>query len=205
MKVRSPAYRNFNPLPSREGRRCAPRRGEARRGISIHSPHARGDLTWYKHSARNFLFQSTPLTRGETDQINQILRPMKISIHSPHARGDDGGSITVKVTGKFQSTPLTRGETLQSAQDTQLFKFQSTPLTRGETRQILTLVVANKYFNPLPSCEGRRCAWVRENVLDQDFNPLPSCEGRRIAAGLLRLGGEISIHSPHARGDSINL
>ena len=39
-------------------------------------------------------------------------------------------------------------------------------------------------------------------IVSSDFNPLPSCEGRP-ASGQARNGNfHISIHSPHARGDS---
>lgn len=38
-----------------------------------------------------------------------------------------------------------------------------------------------------------------------DFNPLPSCEGRREKIKADTWYKLISIHSPHARGDSINL
>ena len=57
---------NFNPLPSCEGR---PRRADERSQhfeISIHSPHARGDLTESHNCSPAFAFQSTPLMRGET-------------------------------------------------------------------------------------------------------------------------------------------
>ena len=34
------------------------------------------------------------------------------------------------------------------------------------------------YFNPLPSCEGRREYSQLTSVIHRHFNPLPSCEGR---------------------------
>ena len=58
--------RNFNPLPSCEGRRAASAAGRCCCPISIHSPHARGDHAFFLH----YFTQSC------------------ISIHSPHARGD---------------------------------------------------------------------------------------------------------------------
>ena len=78
--------------------------------ISIHSPHARGDV-YFENTAftasnfnplpscegrravepvakTGFPFQSTPLMRGETS-VDKIERHnLTISIHSPHARGD---------------------------------------------------------------------------------------------------------------------
>ena len=59
-------------------------------------------------------------------------------------------------------------------------EFQSTPLMRGETRSL------------------------KNSILFAHFNPLPSCEGRRVPRRKVELDQEISIHSPHARGDSIN-
>ena len=78
----------------------------------------------------------------------------------------------------FQSTPLMRGETRLSRKFGNLTPFQSTPLMRGETVVPVCLDaflaisihsphargdqiqrgadVGSDYFNPLPSCEGRR-------------------------------------------------
>lgn len=78
--------------------------------ISIHSPHARGDLqnqvaalqgmTFQSAplmrgetaiaaiSSLSCSFQSTPLIRGETLRIQARAGKVRISIHSPHTRGD---------------------------------------------------------------------------------------------------------------------
>ena len=69
-----------------------------------------------------------------------------------------GGSDAAAIIGLFQSTPLMRGETWEVNHLFTIFKFQSTPLMRGETYSDL-------------------------------------------AADKLEF---ISIHSPHARGDSVN-
>ena len=58
------------------------------------------------------------------------------------------------------------------------------------------------HFNPLPSCEGRRRGRCAPASPSSDFNPLPSCEGRRLTRTSLSRWARISIHSPHARGDS---
>ena len=131
---RSPARArmNFNPLPSCEGRLSANRspassglfqstplmRGETARKettvagarISIHSPHARGDVTAFRLSRRVQAFQSTPLMRGETLM-----------------------TLCWQCAAVFQSTPLMRGETIWSAMRRTSSRFQSTPLMRGET------------------------------------------------------------------------
>ena len=66
---------------------------------------------------------------------------------------------------------------------------------------ICSICAATNDFNPLPSCEGRR-GGNQHDLRAQHFNPLPSCEGRRHD----RYGGggtmNISIHSPHTRGDT---
>ena len=56
-------------------------------------------------------------------------------------------------------------------------------------------------FNPLPSCEGRRLQ-KRKRKRECHFNPLPSCEGRRNQLEQVQMLMLISIHSPHARGDT---
>ena len=80
------------------------------KGVSIHAPHARGDITIYVNmhplpgfnsrpscegrpgslkKAINLLsFQFTPLMRGAT--MNTYIKPpyAMVSIHAPHARGD---------------------------------------------------------------------------------------------------------------------
>ena len=58
------------------------------REISIHSPHARGDCRCYNPVLRYPKFQSTPLMRGETHGGGGAGIAVPISIHSPHARGD---------------------------------------------------------------------------------------------------------------------
>ena len=82
---------------------------------------------------RNMKFQSTPLMRGETLTHNMIDAILYISIHSPHARGDLLRPAPLSYHLLFQSTPLMRGETL--------------PTVRAQ--------ISGRYFNPLPSCEGR--------------------------------------------------
>ena len=57
--------------------------------ISIHSPHARGDVV------------------SRALQLVDII----ISIHSPHARGDARTGGYLGIPYEFQSTPLMRGET----------------------------------------------------------------------------------------------
>ena len=145
---------DFNPLPSCEGRRLTSppaksvfvfqstplMRGETAAAISllhlhcisIHSPHARGDLhRGYGQKAQSH-FNPLPSCEGRLGAFLLLDHGASISIHSPHARGDGCcGTSSVQVS-VFQSTPLMRGET-----------------PRKDIR------IAFVYFNPLPSCEGR--------------------------------------------------
>ena len=126
--------------------------------ISIHSPHARGDV----------------LVCAAWIEVKVI------SIHSPHARGDDKYQVLSADKVEFQSTPLMRGETRDLRRMIRSVEFQSTPLMRGETESRQARGRAKGNFNPLPSCEGRPGHKNGLTIL-QNFNPLPSCEGRQHA------------------------
>ena len=85
----------------------------------------------------------------------------------------------------------------------------------------------SSHFNPLPSHEGRLWRIASVNFRSIYFNPLPSHEGRHGALPLSSIENlfqstpltrgetgicmtykqwyQISIHSPHTRGDSISL
>ena len=140
-------------------------RGETTRGrhpdvgdhISIHSPHARGDINHAIPTHAAIGFQSTPLMRGETSSISffhaQVhdFNPLPSCEGRPHRTAhrftsshfnplpscegrpaDSRKAVAVQV---FQSTPLIRGETFASASTRATSTlFQSTPLMRGETK-----------------------------------------------------------------------
>ena len=143
-------------------------------------------------------FQSTPLMRGETSST--AVQPSPLTFQStPLMRGETQRLIAKTVKRQFQSTPLMRGETAINSAYQPLDEFQSTPLMRGETSLRAPRFAERSYFNPLPSCEGRRgistlisvtCISIHSPhargdnsraLSEQDgyyFNPLPSCEGR---------------------------
>ena len=79
--------------------------------------------------------------------------------------------------------------------------FQSTSLLRGTTILVAAEPERSRYFNPRPSCEGRRKeqAWTAGCG---NFNPRPSCEGRLYAVVVLVPCRLISIHVPLARDDA---
>ena len=78
-----------------------------------------------------------------------------ISIHSPHARGDSAERAGGPTTCRFQSTPLMRGETRHKTHAEQVIAISiHSPHARGDKRSRYSILY-KRYFNPLPSCEGR--------------------------------------------------
>ena len=78
--------------------------------ISIHSPHARGDVAEVRQTMRGLNFNPLPSCEG---------RP--------------NCGVACSVCIRFQSTPLMRGETSNLTCWIREILFQSTPLMRGET------------------------------------------------------------------------
>ena len=148
----------------------------AGRGISIHSPHARGDWPGWRARPGRRGFQSTPLMRGET--IDEL---------------------RLSAAGLFQSTPLMRGETKAAMLSQAQAAFQSTPLMRGETPLVVGSCASFAISIHSPHARGDQ-ARPRTPCGTCNFNPLPSCEGRLYPIWIY-LSRIISIHSPHARGD----
>ena len=152
---------HFNPLPSCEGRprkhhRCAVpfrfqstplTRGETRGQcagreqdcISIHSPHARGDVVLLgggRHLALDF--NPLPSYEGRPDYAAREL-----------------------FTVRFQSTPLIRGETPRSSGISTAKRFQSTPLIRGETIMRDCKIIDYKISIHSPHTRGDRTSPAR--------------------------------------------
>ena len=127
-------------------------------------------------------FQSTPLTRGETFPGDTANDEIIVSIHSPHARGDRKIPLLAAQANGFNPLPSREGRPDADKAEVICVEFQSTPLTRGETMDICGGDLKMSGFNPLPSCEGRPPAQVEQTAAQ-----------------------DISIHSPHARGDRIGL
>ena len=95
-----------------------------------------------------------------------------------------------------------RGETA-SLVDNKLISvtFQSTPLIRGETLLNVPRVVAQLEFQSTPLIRGETGSDRVSHECIGNFNPLPSYEGRQLHPDLHPDLGDISIHSPHTRGD----
>ena len=152
------ACHHFNPLPSCEGRparRIAIRNADS---ISIHSPHARGDLRHWIPGNDETISIHSPHARGDAYNANWSSY-MLISIHSPHARGDVNNSPPLWAKPAFQSTPLMRGET--------------------HAEKNSCSVVCD--FNPLPSCEGRLGFSVRTTAQARISIHSPHARGDKIS------------------------
>ena len=167
---------DFNPLPSCEGRRFC-------RFASLQTPR----------------FQSTPLVRGET-WLELKIHPYKcISIHSPHARGDASSANVSRILSISIHSPHARGDAPYPPRSAGNAISIHSPHARGDNDDVSALI-ALRHFNPLPSCEGRPDGHNGKKH-KYPFQSTPLMRGETTATGLLHIDSEISIHSPHARGD----
>ena len=101
--------------------------------ISIHSPHARGDVHHRGH----------------------LQAALAISIHSPHARGDDRYRLSLRSVGISIHSPHARGDPARPDNPGEQSISIHSPHARGDGRRAGTWR-AEAHFNPLPSCEGRQ-------------------------------------------------
>ena len=123
--------------------------------ISIHSPHARGDVNYYIFTPDNFNFNPLPSCEGRPTGGAAIpalsdFNPLpscegrhpsmlktdaqvRISIHSPHARGDVWFLVSAAKPLYFNPLPSCEGRLRPPQNRLRFFQFQSTPLMRGET------------------------------------------------------------------------
>ena len=169
--------RHFNPLPSHEGRlQILPQptwQNDFNPLPSYEGRHGRTRLSFSSST-----FQSTPLTRGETELDLTEFFGEPISIHSPHTRGDHGGRGKHDGGNKFQSTPLIRGETaaLRPSDHGRPISIHS-PHARGDP-----LIGARPFFMQISI-----------------HSPHARGDKKIICCRFL---DRISIHSPHTRGDS---
>ena len=193
--------RDFNPLPSYEGR--------------LHVPHG---------VRRRAYFNPLPSYEGRRKSSRPIVKPTDFNPLPSYEGRLVGGQIQIEPV-LFQSTPLIRGETMGFEGIFFGERFQSTPLIRGETVVLPLRGRTRADFNPLPSYEGRPapCGFPSSRPLisihsphtrgdlrrkgrtthHQHFNPLPSYEGRLRRGAWRQSCHTISIHSPHTRGDRV--
>ena len=125
-------------------------------------------------------FQSTLLMRGATIVFGRAALRLVISIHAPHARSDSSkGEIDMAITISIHA-PHARSDFTVGSGGGDIAIFQSTLLMRGATRPRSRTSATPCYFNPRSSCEERRALSNRP-----------------------RAPGQISIHAPHARSDTV--
>ena len=189
--------------------------------ISIHSPHARGDLCDSRTVRNLFPFQSTPLMRGETlrksgtlllccisihsphargDMVQHLQKNhVTISIHSPHARGDSANTSIRRLQPISIHSPHARGDPKAVKRGREGKISIHSPHARGDALRSLRASLPTN-FNPLPSCEGRRYNGFGR-VKHRPFQSTPLMRGETWITPRRAKKRPISIHSPHARGD----
>ena len=179
-------FYDFNPRPSREGRRRTGRLKWLRYHISIHAPRGRGDLDTTRPQIADIVFQSTPLAGGATLGPAWLNRFAVISIHAPRGRGDLNPGNNYKTSVLFQSTPLAGGATGPvRTPGNRPGNFNPRPSREG--RLVLAKCQGlSVYFNPRPSREGRRGGAPVRHSDPWHFNPRPSREGRPFPEGRSR-------------------
>ena len=168
--------------------------------ISIRSPLTRGDEGGADATPLWYISIRSPLTRGDHEQLVGYLGQNTISIHFPHTRGDE---ISVNVRRAYIisiHSPLTRGDLDGRAYELRFDNISiRSPHARGDD-SCPGVDGRRRNFNPLPSYEGRLARRIVISFIVH-FNPLPSYEGRRYRRKTYSKRFQISIHSPHTRGD----
>ncbi len=179
--------------------------------ISIHSPHARGDLKAISRIQGAAISIHSPHARGDRTQV-YLGRDAADFNPLPSCEGRPSGGMQHGKRLRFQSTPLMRGETLSGIVIAKRRKsFQSTPLMRGETQKRIIAASGGDISIHSPHARGDTLQRVRgetqggalAHAQTTHFNPLPSCEGRLPTRRQREGQNFISIHSPHARGDRL--
>ena len=110
---------------------------------------------------------------------------------------------SVALVWHFNPLPSCEGRLCAACHNKEHPEFQSTPLMRGETRTRTRRSLAHAHFNPLPSCEGRRSANCR-HAMTFRFQSTPLMRGETLTEDVNGGTENISIHSPHARGDKMD-
>ena len=163
-------------------------------------PRARGDEGGADATPLWYISIRSPLTRGDHEQLVGYLGQNTISIHFPHTRGDE---ISVNVRRAYIisiHSPLTRGDLDGRAYELRFDNISiRSPHARGDD-SCPGVDGRRRNFNPLPSYEGRLARRIVISFIVH-FNPLPSYEGRRYRRKTYSKRFQISIHSPHTRGD----
>ena len=131
-RKRCTAQGSFNPRPSCEGRLARCDIGVDDVAVSIHAPHARGDLHHRLEHVSEDVSIHAPHARGDGD-IKRTSTLDKVSIHAPHARGDMEQARRLLLLLGFNPRPSCEGRLGLLERHRLGVRFQSTPLMRGAT------------------------------------------------------------------------
>ena len=184
---------NFNPLPSHEGRPPAPYVADKLQQLFQSTPLTRGETTQKKKGAFLHAFQSTPLTRGETFPGHFPASFLTYFNPLPSHEGRLFLFMSNSCPKRFQSTPLTRGETATSFFSNALPSISiHSPHTRGDVIAWADRHLTHKISIHSPHTRGDALQ-QRAAGSAQNFNPLPSHEGRRPA---LMMAGDKTDFNP---------
>ena len=144
---------HFNPLPSSEGRH--PTRSDPADPFHFNPlPSSEGRRYIFHAYTSMISLQSTSLIRGKTGNVEIYIE-----------------------ADKLQSTSLIRGKTAGRSFPRCFYVLQSTSLIRGKTRKshcIYKIIITSIHF-PHPREDPFRAQKI---ILPRYFNPLPSSEGR---------------------------
>ena len=110
-------------------------------------------------------FNPLPSCEGRLGRVRRPVAGRAISIHSPHARGDARALPLPRHFWISIHSPHARGDIWAISISRKSSIFQSTPLTRGETKEVRPCLATQRYFNPLPSREGRPARLVTPCVI----------------------------------------
>ena len=130
--------------------------------VSIHSPHARGDQVKRKENNRLISFNPLPSCEGRLKANRRGNFVNKVSIHSPHARGDNNFFFNVRINPRFNPLPSCEGRPTLGNFPNLTIMFQSTPLMRGETQRPLGSVHSENVSIHSPHARGdhRGICWI---------------------------------------------
>ena len=161
----------------------------------------RGATTWTLRRSWWTVFQSTPPMRGATFGSGNYDSIFRISIHAPHAGGDDQAAADASTTGISIHAPHAGGDGTVSFLSPRRLLFQSTPPRRGATGAGQRQDYGPGNFNPRPPCGGRRPT-SRSGSCPLLFQSTPPMRGATADISKRVVSTIISIHAPHAGGDS---
>ena len=145
--------------------------------VSIHAPHARGDL----------------------QSVYVFLLP-RVSIHAPHARGDTCPLRAPAARKRFNPRPSCEGRPQGANRGLAPSRFNPRPSCEGRPHTGSCLCKTERSFNPRPSCEGRHPLVVAVTGHADVSIHAPHARGDDIVQRHEKKSN-VSIHAPHARGD----